>query len=93
MTTATLVRQSSSGTTRNSSATMSDMVLVRWQRPQRGRLKCNVDASFSDSLNITGIGICVHDDEGTFVLAKIVSISPMCSIVVGEALGLFHALQ
>jgi len=28
-----------------------------------------------------------------FVLAKIVSISPMCFDVVGEALGLFHALQ
>jgi ribonuclease HI len=93
MTTTIPVRQSGSGTTRNSSATTSDMASVRWQRPQRGRLKCNVDASFSDQLNRTGIGICVRDDEGTFVLAKTVSISPMCSVAVGEALGLFHALQ
>ena len=27
------------------------------------------------------------------MLAKTVSISPMCSVAVGEALGLFHALQ
>jgi ribonuclease HI len=59
----------------------------------RGLLKCNVDALFSDPLNRTGIGICVCDDEGTFVLAKTVFISPTCSVVVGEALGLFHALQ
>jgi len=69
------------------------MASVRWQWPQRGRLKCNVDASFSDPLNRTGIGIYVRDDEGTFVLAKTVSISPTCSVVVGEAIGLFHALQ
>jgi len=66
MTTTTSVRQSGSGTTRNSSATTSDMSSVRWQRPQQGSLKCNADALFSDSLNRTGIGICIRDDEGTF---------------------------
>ena len=64
-----------------------------WKRPSRGRLKCNVDASFSDSLNKTGIGICLRDDEGTFVLAKTVSISPRCPVPLGEALGLFHAIR
>jgi len=72
MTTITPVRQSGSGTTRNSSATKSDMASIRWHRPQRG------------------IDICIRDDEGTFVLAKTVSISPMCFVVVEEALGLFH---
>ncbi|KEH21136.1 hypothetical protein MTR_8g098925 [Medicago truncatula] len=79
MTTTTPVRQSGSCTTRNSSDTTTDMSSVRWQRPQQGRPKC--------------IGICIRDDEGTFVLAKTVSISPMCSVAVGEALDLFHALQ
>ncbi|KEH16790.1 hypothetical protein MTR_0093s0070 [Medicago truncatula] len=41
----------------------------------------------------SGIGICIRDDEGTFMLAKTVYISPMCSVVVGEALGLFQSLQ
>ena len=69
------------------------MSSVKSQRPQQGCLKCNVNASFSDPLNRTGISICIRDDEGTFVLAKTVSISPMCSIAVEEALSLFHALQ
>jgi len=93
MMTTTPIRQSGSGTTRNSSATTSEMASVRWQRPQRGHLKCNVDASFSDPLNRTYIGICICDEEGTFVRAKTVSISPMCFVVVGEARGLFQALQ
>lgn len=32
-------------------------------------------------------------DEGTFMLVKTVSLSPMCSVVVWEAPWLFHALQ
>ena len=44
-------------------------------------------------MNITSIDIYICDEEGIFVLAKIVSLSRMCSVVVGEALGLFHALQ
>ena len=46
-----------------------------------------------DPLNRTGNGICARDDEGTFVLANTVSISPMCYVAVGEVVGLFHALQ
>lgn len=71
------------------------MVLVRWQRQQRGRLKCNVDDLFSNKLNTTCIGIYIHDDECTFVLAKTLSLSlsPMCFVVMGETTGLFHALK
>jgi hypothetical protein len=36
---------------------------VWWQRPQHGRVKCNVDAAFSDQLNRTGTWICIHDKE------------------------------
>jgi len=36
---------------------------------------------------------CIRDDEGTFVLAKTLPITPMCTVAVGEALGLFHVLQ
>jgi hypothetical protein len=63
-----------------------------WQRPLQGRLKCNVDASFSNSLNRTGIGMCIRDAEGTFVLAKTLNFSPKCSVPLGEALGLLYAL-
>jgi hypothetical protein len=64
-----------------------------WQRPRPGRMKCNIDASFSESLNRTGIGICVRDAEGTFVLAKTLHFSPKCSVPLGEAMGLFFAIQ
>jgi ribonuclease HI len=40
-----------------------------------------------------GIGICVLDSQGTFVLAKVVSDPCLCSVDVGEALGLHNALQ
>jgi hypothetical protein len=56
-------------------------------------LKCNIDASFSDSLNRTGVGMCIRDAEGLFVLAKTLHFSPKCSVPLGEALGLFSALQ
>ena len=35
--------------------------LFRWQRPQRGGQKCNVDASFFDQLNRTSIGMFLRE--------------------------------
>jgi ribonuclease HI len=64
-----------------------------WQPPLPGRYKCNIDAAFSSSLNRTGIGICVRDSSGTFVLAKVVSLSCVVSADVGEAFRLHAALQ
>jgi len=65
----------------------------RWQRPQQGRYKCNIDASFSVFRNRTSIGICLRKELGAFVLAKTMSFSPMYSVATGEATGLFQALQ
>jgi hypothetical protein len=48
----------------------------RWQPPSLGRVKCNVDAAFSDQFNKTGIIICIRDKEGTFILAQSIHISP-----------------
>jgi hypothetical protein len=55
----------------------------RWHKPQQGRHKCNIDAAFSSIRNHTGIGICLRDDNGAFVLAKTMSLS----------LGLLYAMQ
>jgi len=35
----------------------------------------------------------VHDDDKAFVLAKTIPFSPICPVFVGEALGLFYALE
>jgi len=64
-----------------------------WQKPQPGRVMCNIDASFSSSWNRTSIGVCLRDEDGTFILAQTVSFPIKYSVDVGEALGLFHALQ
>jgi len=85
-TTITPIRQGNSVTTRISSfsTTTSDMASNRWQRPQRSHLKCNVDASFSNQFNRTGIGIFIRDDEGTFVLAQTIPLSHVYYVAVGE---------
>ncbi|KEH18875.1 hypothetical protein MTR_8g031080 [Medicago truncatula] len=62
----------------------------RWKKPRCGRLKCNVDASFSSSTNKVGVGMCIRDEEGHFVRAKTMWHKPLCSVDIGEALGLHH---
>jgi len=66
---------------------------VVWQKPSLGHYKCNIDAAFLSNFNRTGIDICIRDEEGTFVLAKMVSFPCLHQVVVGEAMGLFEALQ
>ncbi|MCH98629.1 ribonuclease H protein, partial [Trifolium medium] len=65
----------------------------RWSKPSMGRYKCNIDASFSPGLNKVGIGTCIRDNQGSFVLAKTEWISPMCDVEMGEAQGLLRAFK
>jgi len=64
-----------------------------WKKLALGRYKCNIDASFSTSLNMVGLGMCLRDDDGVFVLAKMEWFAPLCDIDVGEAIGLHTALD
>ncbi|XP_045831441.1 uncharacterized protein LOC123922796 [Trifolium pratense] len=66
---------------------------TRWQKPHTGRYKCNIDASFSVRQNKVGIGMCIRDDQGQFVLAKTEWMSPITNTDIGEALGLLSALK
>ncbi|MCI16263.1 cytochrome P450, partial [Trifolium medium] len=43
--------------------------------------------------NRVGFGMCIRDDEGRFVLCQNNVDSPMCSVDLGEVLGLYHALN
>jgi len=65
--------------------------VVEWSKPAYGRYKCNIDASFSSSMNMVGIRICLRDDRGEFVSAKIDCFSPLCDVDVGEVIG-FHTV-
>ncbi|AES59299.1 hypothetical protein MTR_1g017840 [Medicago truncatula] len=74
-------------------SSVASVAHVHCQCPSRGRLKCNMDAGFSVATNRTDIGICVRDDDCTFVLAKTISLNVVHSVDVGEAMGLYHALE
>jgi hypothetical protein len=63
-----------------------------WKKPAPGRYKCNIDASFSTSLNRVDLGMCLRDDDGAFVLARTEWFAPLCDIDVGEVVGLHTAL-
>ncbi|XP_045831568.1 uncharacterized protein LOC123922956 [Trifolium pratense] len=65
----------------------------KWKKPARGWVKCNVDASFSSLHNRLGIGICIRDEFGAYVLGKYEQFTPLCDVKIGEALGLLSALN
>ncbi|XP_045789678.1 uncharacterized protein LOC123884591 isoform X4 [Trifolium pratense] len=56
-----------------------------------GDSKCNIDASFASHLNRVGIGICICDELGQFVLSKRKLIALLCGVDVGEPLGFTQA--
>ena len=49
---------------------MQETVNHKWRKSADGCYKCNIDAAFSSSTNIVGLGLCIRDDQGSFVLAK-----------------------
>jgi hypothetical protein len=67
--------------------------VIEWTKPTYDRYKCNIDASFSSSLNMVGIGICLRDDHGDFVMVKTDCFSPLCDVDVGEDVGLHTTFQ
>jgi len=67
--------------------------LVKWNKLSIGRMKCNIDASFPNHANRFGIGMCIQDEVGAFVLAKTEWYQPKCDVHIGEPLGLLFALQ
>ncbi|XP_024634702.1 uncharacterized protein [Medicago truncatula] len=68
-------------------------VIDTWEKPSPGRFKCNVDASFSTTLNKVGFGACIRDAEGNFVIARTAWTTPLLDVDMGEAMGLLAALK
>ncbi|XP_039685651.1 uncharacterized protein [Medicago truncatula] len=66
---------------------------LKWVKPSPGRFTCNVDASLSQAQNRVGIGVCIRDEEGCFVLAKTEWMTPLLDVELGEALGLLSAMH
>ena len=65
---------------------------MKWIKPSPDIFKCNVDASFSQARNRVGIGVCIRDDEGRYVLAKTEWMSLLLDVDLEEALGLLSAM-
>jgi len=64
-----------------------------WKKPTPDRYKCNIDASFSTSLNKAGLSMCLRDDDGAFVLARTEWFAPLYDIDVGEVVGLHTTID
>jgi len=39
------------------------------------------------------VGVCIRDEDGCFVRAKTMWLTPLCSVDIGEVLGLHHAIR
>lgn len=48
----------------------------KWCPPSSGMLKCNLDAAFRNDENLTGLGMCVKDKKGSFIVARSERFSP-----------------
>ncbi|GAU29840.1 hypothetical protein TSUD_223860 [Trifolium subterraneum] len=66
---------------------------TNWEKPSRGRYKCNIDASFSSTHNKVEIDMCIRDGQGRYVAAKTEWLEPIVDVEIGEAMGLFSAVK
>jgi ribonuclease HI len=67
--------------------------LHRWEKPQQGWYKCNVDAGFYKELNKTTIGWCLRDHLGRFIMAGTTWLHGNYFIIEGEAIALLEAMK
>lgn len=66
---------------------------MEWQSPNSGSLKCNTDAALFQDFNSTGIGLCIRDHIGGFILGKTkYRFSPLLRVHEGEAYALLQAI-
>jgi hypothetical protein len=64
-----------------------------WQPPTKGFLKCNVDASFFDSVNAIGWGWYLRDHQGRFMMAGANIIQARLNTIEGEAMSMKEAIS
>jgi len=67
--------------------------ISRWSKPSVGRFKCNVDASFSASLNKVGFRACIRDANENHVISRTECLTPLLDVEMGEVIGLLHAMR
>jgi hypothetical protein len=67
--------------------------LYRWEKPQHGWFKCNIDADFYRGLNMTTTGWCLRDHMGRFIMAGTTRLDGNYSAMEGEAKALLEAMK
>jgi ribonuclease HI len=67
--------------------------LHRWEKPQHGWFKCNIDAVFYRDLNTTTTGWCLRDHLGRFIMAGTTRLDGNYSVIEGEAKALLEAMK
>lgn len=84
-------RSAGSSTTVQNGSTSRDE--TKWTKSTIDRYKCNIYASFSSSLNMVGLGMCIRNDVGEFVLAKTAWFAPLCDVDVEEVVSPHTTLE
>lgn len=65
---------------------------TEWSPPPASYVKINIAAA-SPTLQLTGIGMCIHDARGQLLQARTSWFEPQLAVREGEAIGLLRALQ
>ncbi|KAG4954788.1 hypothetical protein JHK87_040382 [Glycine soja] len=63
-----------------------------WILPLLGCIKCNVDTSFREHLNLNGAGICLQDHQGNIMAIRTNFRHPCLKVAEGEAWALEEAM-
>lgn len=56
-------------------------------------LKCNIHAAIAPGSDVLGLGICLRNEKGEFLFAKIIHFKGFILVKEAEALCLFHAIK
>ena len=69
------------------------IIIQKWKKLDRGRVKCNVDTTMVEEGRSTSISIVVRNDEGNFVKRKMICLQDSMLVQKAEAMGLKEALS
>lgn len=65
--------------------------MVKWTKPQNGRIKLNFDATVQNDTGKMGFGFILRDDNGNFIAAKSVPWKGMLKANEAEAMTVREA--
>lgn len=66
---------------------------VKWQPPEVGFYKLNVDASLYSGEFMFSLGLVVRDSSGQFIMGKNMKFSGERSVMEAEAIGMYEAIK